>query len=159
MGGVKRFLEDVSTFMGFGGEITPEVEEAAYNLKVYLDDLPAGSARRVPPGWVGVKTPEEAIALLNTSQVRLISLDYDLGLPEPRNGYAVLKWIKEQVHLNGFVPPKMWVHTASNVGRDRMLAAIKAIYTKAGMPLPLFNPVWVSDCPKEQYLPPDGNEA
>jgi hypothetical protein len=51
-------------------------------MKVYLDD-----ERPVPDGWIGCKTPSEAIELLKTGQVETISLDHDLGLvhinPEP----------------------------------------------------------------------------
>jgi hypothetical protein len=47
-------------------------------MKVFLDD------RRPAPdsSWTVVQTPEEAIALLETGQVEVISFDHDLGLIE-----------------------------------------------------------------------------
>lgn len=57
------------------------------NLMVFLDDI-----RETPEGWTRVYWPEEAIALLETGEVDIISLDHDLGEDE-RNGYDVLLWM------------------------------------------------------------------
>lgn len=43
-------------------------------MKVYLDD-----ERETPQGFVRVYWPDEAIKLLQTGEVTLISLDHDLG--------------------------------------------------------------------------------
>ena len=43
-------------------------------MKVYLDD-----ERRTPDGWIGVKSVEECLELLNTKQVSHLSCDNDLG--------------------------------------------------------------------------------
>lgn len=43
-------------------------------MKVYLDD-----ERETPYGWTRVYWPEEAIDLLRTGMVEVISLDHDLG--------------------------------------------------------------------------------
>ena len=91
-------------------------------MKVYLDDMRTG-----PEGWVLVSTPEAAIELLGKGCVEEISLDYDLGLDDMRSGYMVALWIEEQVHYNGFVPPKISLHTANPVGRARMEWVLRSI--------------------------------
>lgn len=96
-------------------------------MRVFLDDK-----RPCPEGWVLVQTPEEAIELLRQGQVSLISLDHDLGLPEPRNGYMVVKWIEEQVFLYNYKPPEIRVHSANSVGVQNMLRGIESIYRRHG---------------------------
>ena len=91
-------------------------------MKVFLDD-----ERSAPEGWVRVFWPDEAIALLQTGQVREISLDHDLGDDARGTGYDVIVWIEEAVLLRGFVPPRMGVHSANPAARTRMLAGIGAI--------------------------------
>jgi hypothetical protein len=89
-------------------------------VKVFLDD-----ERTAPPNWVRAKHPDEVIALLKKWPVREISLDHDLGMEE--TGYDVLLWIEEQVIVNGFVPPKISIHTANPSARKKMEAAKKNI--------------------------------
>ena len=91
-------------------------------MKVFLDD-----ERATPEGWVRVYWPDEAVALLQTGQVTEISLDHDLGDDARGTGYDVVLWIEEAVHLRGFVPPRMQVHSANPAARARMLAGIAAI--------------------------------
>lgn len=91
-------------------------------MKVFLDD-----ERATPEGWVRVYWPDEAIALLQTGQVKEISLDHDLGNDERGTGYDVLLWIEQAVQLSGFVPPRMHIHSANAPARQRMQAAINAI--------------------------------
>ena len=91
-------------------------------MKVFLDD-----ERSTPEGWVRVYWPDEAIALLQTGQVTEISLDHDLGDDVRGTGYDVVLWVEEAVHLHGFVPPRMHVHSANSAARVRMLAGIASI--------------------------------
>ena len=91
-------------------------------MKVFLDD-----ERATPDGWVRVYWPGEAIALLQTGQVNEISLDHDLGDDDRGTGYDVLLWIEEAMRLQGFVPPRMHVHSANPAARVRMLAAMASI--------------------------------
>lgn len=91
-------------------------------MKVFLDD-----ERSTPEGWVRVYWPDEAIALLQTGEVTEISLDHDLGDDARGTGYDVVLWVEEAVHLHGFVPPRMHVHSANSAARVRMLAGIAAI--------------------------------
>ena len=91
-------------------------------MRVFLDD-----ERATPDGWVRVYWPDEAIALLEGSQVTEISLDHDLGDDERGTGYDVILWIEEAVVLRGFVPPKVLVHSANASAREKMLAGIQSI--------------------------------
>ena len=96
-------------------------------MRVWLDDL-----REAPPGWVRVRTPEEAIALLETGDVTEISLDHDLGLLDgerERTGYDVLLWLEREVAEGRWVIPlpEIGVHSANPVGRARMERAVASI--------------------------------
>jgi hypothetical protein len=91
-------------------------------MKVFLDDQ-----RSTPEGWVGVRWPEEVIALLVTGQVAELSLDHDLGNDRHGTGYDVLTWIEEAVAMRGFRPPLIKVHSANTSARLRMEAAIRSI--------------------------------
>src|SRR2546423_4313750 len=91
-------------------------------MKVYLDDV-----REAPKGWCRVYWPDEAIALLESGSVTEISLDHDLGDDSRGTGYDVVRWIEEAVVTRQFIPPKISVHSANPVGRDRMLRGIESI--------------------------------
>jgi hypothetical protein len=95
-------------------------------MKVYLDD-----ERSTPNGWVRVYWPCEAIELLKSGQVTEISLDHDLGDDERGTGYDVVLWIEERVALQGFIPPKISVHSANVSARAKMEAGIRAIMARA----------------------------
>ena len=91
-------------------------------MKVYLDD-----ERDTPDGWTRVYWPAEAIELLRTGMVEVISLDHDLGDDDRGTGYDVVKWIEEQVVTAGFVPPEMRVHSANVSARTNMELGIRSI--------------------------------
>lgn len=91
-------------------------------LSVWLDDV-----RPAPEGWTWVRWPDEAIELLKTGVVVELSLDHDLSDDTRGTGYDVATWIEEQVALHGFVPPKIAIHSANVVGRERMQRAIESI--------------------------------
>jgi hypothetical protein len=91
-------------------------------MKVYLDD-----ERVAPEGWIQVRWPEEAIALLEAGQVDELSLDHDLGDDEHGTGYDVLLWLEEAVAMRQFSPPRVRVHSANVSARQKMEAAIAAI--------------------------------
>jgi hypothetical protein len=95
-------------------------------FKVWLDDI-----RQAPVGWISCRWPEEVIELIKTGEVEEISLDHDLCDPfvyeqgymsstKERTGYDVLVWLEEQVMNNGFVPPKIKIHTANPSAMKRM---------------------------------------
>ena len=89
---------------------------------VFLDD-----ERSPPEGWVLVRWPEEAIALLKTGDVAEISLDHDLGDDERDTGYDVILWIEEAVITKGFRPPIIRVHSANSSARIKMELGIQNI--------------------------------
>ncbi len=95
-------------------------------MRIYLDD-----ERPAPQGWIPVRWPDEAIALLETGDVVELSLDHDLGDDQRGTGYDVLLWIEERVIHDGFVPPILHVHSANPPARRRMQAAIEAIASRA----------------------------
>ena len=91
-------------------------------MKVYLDD-----ERETPAGWVRVYWPNEAIALLQTGHVEVVSLDHDLGDDDRGTGYDVVLWIEEAVATCGFVPPVIKVHSANSSARNKMELGIDNI--------------------------------
>ena len=95
-------------------------------MLVWLDDSP----ERDPEGWTVVRTADEAIALLITGGVEMISLDHDLGEtrydPYPREvtGMDVVVWMI----TNGVFPKVINVHShngdrAKWMARDLAIAA------------------------------------
>ncbi|MFZ6718802.1 cyclic-phosphate processing receiver domain-containing protein [Undibacterium sp. Ji49W] len=95
-------------------------------MKVYLDD-----ERQTPEGWIRVYWPDEAIRLLETGQVQIISLDHDLGDDERGTGYDVITWLEEAVITRGFIPPEMRVHSANSSARQKMEMGIQSIMRHA----------------------------
>ena len=91
-------------------------------IKVFLDDI-----RTPPAGWILVHWHNEAIKLLQEFDVEEISLDHDLGDDQRGTGYDVILWIEEKVALDGFVPPKIVVHSANVSARLKMEQGIKNI--------------------------------
>jgi len=95
-------------------------------MKIYLDD-----ERDTPVGWRRVYWPDEAIELLNTDEVKEISLDHDLGDDERGTGYDVILWIEEAVVTKGFHPPIVKVHSANSSARIKMELGIRSIRAKS----------------------------
>ncbi|WP_025128591.1 cyclic-phosphate processing receiver domain-containing protein [Pseudomonas sp. PH1b] len=91
-------------------------------VKVFLDDV-----RIAPKGWIHVFWPNEAIELLQIGNVEEISLDHDLGDDARGTGYDVILWIEEAVALEGFVAPKILVHSANISARLKMEQGIQNI--------------------------------
>ena len=91
-------------------------------MRVWLDDV-----RAMPAGFdVHVKTAPEAIQLIRTNEVQSISLDHDLGdIANAGTGYDVACEIEKRV-TEGHKPPRWMVHSANPVGRDNMIAALRA---------------------------------
>lgn len=108
---------------------------ADQTVKVFLDD-----ERTTPTGWIRGHWPDEAIALLETGKVSEISLDHDLGDDERGTGYHVVLWIEEAVVSRGFIPPKMYVHSANSSARQKMEMGIQAINRLAAAQKATFEP-------------------
>ena len=98
-------------------------------MKVWLDDL--RQPYPDPENWVWVRTPDEAIALLETGEVCEISLDHDLGLEEggrELTGYDVVTWMERAVVTEGFEPPRrIRVHSSNASAASKMERGIEAI--------------------------------
>lgn len=84
-------------------------------MKIWLDDERDPTKKiwqdekNAEPDMVWVKDPEEAIRLLKSGVVTLISLDHDLGTT--LTGYDVAKFIEESA-FNGIIPQLNWrIHT------------------------------------------------
>ena len=89
-------------------------------MKIFLDDV-----RKAPEGFILLKTCKATITMLMMHDIEVLSLDHDLGTKD--TGYDVLLWIEQAVALARYNPPKLLVHSANPVGRDKMFQAIKSI--------------------------------
>lgn len=99
-------------------------------IKVFLDD-----ERLTPPGWIRVYSVNEAIEIMKTGEVDVISFDNDLGSYhyDGGDGREAMKWLEEQVLTDQMInPPLMFIHTGNPVARDEMCQARAAIWRKIG---------------------------
>jgi hypothetical protein len=94
-------------------------------MRIYLDDVRNCGFSTLECQWRVVRTFKEVISLLETGEVTELDLDHDLGTR--KTGYDVLLWIERKVVKEGFVPPKMFVHTANPAAEKKMSKAIVAI--------------------------------
>ena len=95
-------------------------------LRVWLDDDPVD--RQAPSGWRQVFTAQQAIDLLDTGQVRALSLDHDLGDDEHHGtGYDVVLWLAEQREAHGrdLWPGDVRIHSANFSASPRMAGVIR----------------------------------
>lgn len=103
-------------------------------MKVWLDDR--RPPHPDPDTWTWVTTPAEAIELLETGTVTMLSLDHDLGLlggERELTGYDVVLWIEQAVATQGFVPPEVIrVHSSNASAAPKMEKGIEAIRRLTG---------------------------
>lgn len=85
-------------------------------INVYLDDV-----RPCPRGFVVARSAEECLLLLSVSDVRFLSLDFELGYGQP-NGLEVVRGII----VSGKYPKEIFVHSSSPMGRVQMVAELRA---------------------------------
>ncbi|GMK37166.1 hypothetical protein PCCS19_02190 [Paenibacillus sp. CCS19] len=90
-------------------------------INLYVDDL-----RDCPDGFELARTYGEAIHLLETHDVDILTLDHDLGEDENGvelpNGYDLVKYFCE----NGLRANKIYLHTDNPVGRRNMYETLLA---------------------------------
>jgi len=103
-------------------------------MNLFLDDR-----RPAPRGFRLVKTARECIRALNGGNIRVISLDYNLGAGQPK-GIAVARHMVRK----GIFPPVIIIHSNSPFGRMKMYRLLKR-HKPAGVvlklrPLPSFRP-------------------
>lgn len=96
-------------------------------INLFLDDLrdPSEVPGLPEVPWKVIRTAEEVMQILRTSEVQRISLDHDLG--QTATGYDVAVWLEENLQLREFpgIPHEIYLHTRNPVGRQRMLAALR----------------------------------
>lgn len=71
-----------------------------------------------------VRTSDEAIDIIKSGGVSLISLDHDLGDDSKGTGYDVAKFIEEMAFLGGLSAFEVCVHSANPVGSSKIKACI-----------------------------------
>lgn len=93
-------------------------------INVFLDDM-----RKTPKGFYRTYTVKETIDILSTEEVDILSLDNDLG-EEQEEGYKVMDWIEEQIHVNPTfkMPKKIIVHSSNPSAGLRMRKIISRLY-------------------------------
>ncbi|KAF6565396.1 hypothetical protein G9G63_09570 [Paenibacillus sp. EKM202P] len=90
-------------------------------IDLYVDDL-----RDCPDGFVVARSYYEAIHILETKSVGILTLDHDLGEDidgkELPNGYDLVKYFCE----HGLRADKIYLHTDNPVGRKNMYETLLA---------------------------------
>lgn len=91
-------------------------------MKIWVDDL-----RSVPEGYIGTKSVNETIALIenmesNGIEIELLDLDHDLGDFASDGGDAI-KILDYLAERGTYYPIK--IHTANPVGRANMERVIR----------------------------------
>lgn len=92
--------------------------------------------------WQVVRSVADTIALLETGEVAILSLDHDLGgglggfgTPDPDGctGYDVLTWLEEQIAIHenlDVIPDAIWIHSDNASVYTKMTQAIESIMKK-----------------------------
>jgi hypothetical protein len=84
-------------------------------MRVFLDDR-----RPKPAGYTLASAAEQAIRLLKTKKIGVLSLDYNLGTGR-KTGLAVVNYM---VH-HRIYPRKIVIHSADASGRRKMLNVLR----------------------------------
>lgn len=96
-------------------------EKRDFSINVWLDDLRDPAVfDKSGTEWFWAKTVPEAKSLLETAEVKRLSLDNDLG-PDEEEGRRLVLWMAEfEVWPEGPIS----VHSANPVARDYMLGML-----------------------------------
>jgi hypothetical protein len=95
-------------------------------MRIWVDDI-----RPAPEGWAWARSYEEAVDMLDRygADITEISLDHDLcpahsngDYSDGRTGYDVLEAL-----LNLGLRPRIWLHTMSAAGMQRMLDLVDSM--------------------------------
>lgn len=94
-------------------------------MKIYLDD-----ERVVPTGFVGVKTFDDFVKMVNDNinDITHISFDHDLGTD--KTGYDCAVYIEMLVHTACFNPCVMTCHSMNPVGKMRINQVFRSIQNR-----------------------------
>ncbi|MDF2723406.1 MAG: hypothetical protein K0Q59_3081 [Paenibacillus sp.] len=79
-------------------------------IDLYLDD-----ARPCPKGFALARDAAECIEMMSGSEVRVLSLDFDLGWEQP-NAMEVVRYMV----ANGVYAAVIYLHTSSAAGKMQM---------------------------------------
>lgn len=112
-------------YRGFENHVQIEILDLFSKIgwvNLYLDDL-----RDVPSGFFVARTVDEAISILKSNSVHILSLDHDLGMDDKGNllptGYNLVKYICQ----NDLRPAnKIHIHTDNVVARENMYQTLIA---------------------------------
>lgn len=112
-------------YNGWDGSVQSEILQLLQEhgwINLYLDDL-----RSIPVGFIGARTVEEALSIMEKNKIHMLSLDHDLGMDSDGNllktGYDLVKYICE----SGVRPAnKVYIHTDNVVGRENMYQTLLA---------------------------------
>lgn len=88
-------------------------------MKLYLDDI-----RDIPKGFVGCRTAEKAMFMLDKGTTTFISFDHDLGTDI--TGYDVACYIEKLVRFSIISMPDWQIHSANLVGAKRIEQAMQS---------------------------------
>jgi hypothetical protein len=105
-------------------------------VKLWVDDM-RNPALHVGEGWTWARTGAEAVEILETRAVDVLSLDYDLepggygcaacrageSCDDHETGAGVVAWL---VRHPGHWPREIRIHSANAAGQLRMLRALEA---------------------------------
>jgi hypothetical protein len=94
-------------------------------IHVYLDDY-----RRCPDGFVLARNAEECKRLIDSEQIDILSLDYDLGWGQPTGDEVV-----RHIVSSGNFPRRIYLHTSSASGRIGMYHALSSAPPPGGTQL------------------------
>ncbi len=75
--------------------------------------------------WTWVKTIEEALDIITTNKINMISLDHDLGYE--KTGYDLITKIEELTFTGNLYPFYILIHSQNPVGIQRMKTVAKRI--------------------------------
>lgn len=96
---------------------------SAYGIKLFVDDL-----RTPPPGWALATTITEAVRLLETGFVSVLSLDHDIA-GVGKNGFSeetfatVARYVA--VMPAELRPQRVYVHTANELAGEAMTCMLR----------------------------------
>lgn len=122
----KKFLFGIPEFCAETGRKIKR-DRRGRPTHIWLDDV-----REPPGGALWCRNPEAVLHALRLGSVKWLSLDHDLGLPDPRNGYMVLCEMERMIHDGELseIPDFIGIHTANPAGRKKMESVLERIESR-----------------------------
>lgn len=118
---IRKILLDPNRQLSPFGKLANQRESAEGGLRLWLDD-----ERPVPDGFdLVARTAGNAIRLIESGEVSMVSLDHDLGSESNGTGYDVARFIEEGAFHGTVAPMDVRVHSANPVGAERIRSCIR----------------------------------